>query len=60
MNTSHNNDKPQDPATRSRIDLEEPRQVLYWCGQLRCSESQLRDAVKRVGSTVARVEAYLR
>jgi hypothetical protein len=55
----HNDDKPHDPVIRSRIDVEEPKQVTYWCAQLRCSESQLRDAVSRVGSTVARVEAYL-
>jgi hypothetical protein len=60
MKMSHNDEKPQDTSTRSRIDLDEPRQVVFWCGQLRCSESQLRDAVNRVGTTVARVEAYLR
>jgi len=60
MGEHYTDDKPQDPATRSRIDLDEPRHVVFWCNQLRCSESQLRDAVNRVGTTVARVEAYLR
>lgn len=60
MMKKHDDRKVQEPATRSRIDLDDPKQVLAWCAQLRCSESQLRDAVNRVGSTVARVEAYLR
>jgi hypothetical protein len=60
MDRKHESGKPQPPSPRTRIDLDEPGQVVQWCAQLRCSESQLRDAVKRVGSTAARVEAYLR
>jgi hypothetical protein len=48
------------PTDRSRIDIKEPLHVRYWCGELRCTEGQLLDAVKRVGTTVARVQAYLR
>ena len=48
------------PADRARINVEEPQQVRYWCSQLRCTEGQLRDAVRRVGTAAVRVEAYLR
>ena len=55
------NDKDpwQDFAGRATIDLSEPAQVNFWCHKFRCSESQLRDAVERVGTAVARVEAFL-
>src|SRR5690348_2225821 len=48
------------PADRSRINVNEPYEVDYWCRRFGCSESRLRDAVKSVGVMVSDVERYLR
>jgi hypothetical protein len=47
------------PAQRSRIDLTNPSEVLYWCKQFGCSEQQLRQAVAQVGDSSAMVEQLL-
>ncbi len=46
-------------AQRSRINVNDAPEVRFWCSELRCTESQLRDAVRRVGATTVRVRAYL-
>ncbi len=43
-----------------RINLESRDEVKYWCGKLRCTAYQLRDAVRQVGALPSNVEAYLR
>src|SRR5687768_1837879 len=48
------------PTDRAKINLSEPLHVRFWCSELRCTEGQLRDAVRRVGTAVVRVEAFLR
>ena len=52
-------DRLRPMAQRSRINVNEPPEVRFWCSEFRCSESQLRDAVRRVGATTDRVRAYL-
>jgi hypothetical protein len=51
----------QPPATvdPTRINLQSTIAVNYWCQALRCSETQLRNAVLAVGTLPADVQAYL-
>jgi hypothetical protein len=47
------------PADRGLIDLDDPREVNWWCKQFECSEEQLRQAVQKVGNSAAKVEQLL-
>ena len=47
------------PALRSRIDMGNPSEVIYWRKQFGCSEQQLRQAVAQVGDSSAVVEQLL-
>ena len=47
------------PASRSLIEMDDPREVNWWCKQFGCSEEQLRLAVQRVGNSAAKVEQLL-
>ena len=47
------------PAQRSRIDMSNPSEVLYWAKQFGCSQDQLREAVAQVGTSSAMVEQLL-
>ena len=47
------------PAQRSRIDMSNPSEVMYWAKQFGCSEQQLRHAVAHVGDSSAMVEQLL-
>ncbi len=47
------------PAQRSRIDMSNPSEVMYWSKTFGCSEQQLRHAVERVGDSSAMVEQLL-
>ncbi|GAB3299876.1 DUF3606 domain-containing protein [Hymenobacter humi] len=51
----------QPPATvdPTRINLQSTIAVNYWCQAMRCSETQLRNAVLAVGTLPADVQAYL-
>jgi hypothetical protein len=44
---------------RKLISLEEPHEVRSWTESLKCSETQLRDAVKAVGNSAEAVREYL-
>lgn len=48
--------KPQDA---SKISLEEPYEVNWWCGKFNCTKEQLTAAVKAVGHSAKAVEKYL-
>ncbi|MGE5097801.1 MAG: DUF3606 domain-containing protein [Betaproteobacteria bacterium] len=48
------------PSDALRIDLRKSPDVHYWCAKLRCTESQLREAVGQVGPMPSNIEAYLR
>ncbi len=43
----------------SKINTSESYEVRYWCSKFHCSEDELRDAVKHVGSSSRQVEHYL-
>ncbi|MBG9388977.1 DUF3606 domain-containing protein [Caenimonas aquaedulcis] len=47
------------PADRSFIAIDDAREVQWWSKQFGCNEVQLREAVKRVGTTAANVEQLL-
>ena len=47
------------PAQRSRIDMSNPSEVMYWAKQFGCNEQQLREAVAQVGDSAAMVEQLL-
>lgn len=47
------------PAQRSRIDMSNPSEVMYWAKQFGCSPEQLHQAVEQVGDSSAVVEQLL-
>lgn len=47
------------PAQRNLIELDNPREVRWWAKRLGCNETQLREAVSRVGAQAAQVEQLL-
>ena len=47
---------PLDPG---RIKTMDPVELKYWCQQLKCSESQLKDALAKVGDHVTAVRNQL-
>lgn len=48
------------PQDRSRINLGEDYEVRYWTDKFGVSKSQLEEAVRKAGSSVAAVEEELR
>lgn len=44
---------------RKRINVNEPWEVNYWCGQFGCTEKQLRAAVTAVGVMADDVKRHL-
>lgn len=44
----------------SKINTSETYEVRYWCSKFSCSEDELKDAVKSVGSSASNVESYLK
>lgn len=45
--------------TRTRINLEEKRQVSYWTAALNVTEARLHAAVQAAGTSVEKVRAHL-
>jgi len=49
------------PRDRNRVDVNEDWELRYWSKKFGCTATELRDAVKSVGTTMAdKVEAYLK
>ena len=46
------------PADRSRVNVHEPWEVRWWCGEFSCSEQELRDAVRLVGVSAQAVRTH--
>lgn len=57
MSDDLNKKRPQDA---SKVNVNESWEVRYWCTKFGCTESQLRAAVKAVGVSAAKVQAYLK
>jgi uncharacterized protein DUF3606 len=47
------------PQDRSRINVNEPWELDYWCNELGVSPERLKEAVSRVGVMVADIRRYL-
>ena len=47
------------PDDRAKINLGQPWEVQYWTKELGCTESQLKEAIKKVGYSVTRVRENL-
>lgn len=47
------------PRDAAEISLKEPYEVRDWCDALKCTEAQLRAAVKAVGHSAAAVRRHL-
>lgn len=47
---------PKDPSS---IDINEERELRYWCDQFQCKPDELRVAVDAVGTSVQDVRIYL-
>ena len=49
------------PRDRNRVDVNEDWELRYWSKKFGCTATELRDAVKAAGTTMAdKVEAYLK
>ena len=48
------------PLDSKRIDIHDPGEVAYWCGALKCKKSELRAAVKAVGTSASKVRQWLK
>jgi hypothetical protein len=48
------------PRDRSRVNVNESWEVAYWCKEMRCTEADLRVAVKAAGVMVTDVRAWLK
>ena len=49
----------KDPLDGSKINLHEPYEVNYWCKKFKCTVTELQNAVHAVGTSKAKVQAYL-
>ena len=47
------------PEDATRINVNQPYEVAYWCNKFKCTEEQLRQAVGAVGVLVRNVRQYL-
>ena len=43
----------------TRIDVQDPRALRYWCEKLKASEAELRRAVDQVGPDADKVREHL-
>lgn len=48
------------PHDRSRVSLDQDYEVRYWTNELGCTEEQLREAVRKVGSSADAVRREVR
>jgi Protein of unknown function (DUF3606) len=52
--------KKRDYSDKTRIDLNQFYQVAYWKQRFGVSDEELEDAVRAVGTSVQKIEAYLK
>jgi len=53
------NKKITHPLDAKRIDINDPNEVRNWCKSFSCTESQLKTAVKAVGTSGSAVRKQL-
>jgi len=51
--------KIRGPRDRSRVNTDQDYELRYWTRELGVSEEQLKDAVRRVGSSADKVRQHL-
>lgn len=56
MPDDQSNFKPLDPG---RVNAMDPIELQYWCGELHCTDAELKDAVAKVGEHVTEVREQL-
>jgi hypothetical protein len=44
---------------RLKIDVRDPWELRWWCGQFGCSEAQLKAAIDAMGAIAGNVRKYL-
>lgn len=44
------------PRDRSRVNLDQEHEVRYWTKKFGCTEEELREAVRKVGSSAQAIE----
>jgi hypothetical protein len=49
--------KPLDPG---RVNTMHPLEMSYWCGEFKCTQDELEEAVAQVGEHVAAVRQFLK
>jgi AraC-like DNA-binding protein len=47
------------PKDRTKVNVNEPADIAYWCDKFGCSQTQLRTAVKVVGTSPNKVRTHL-
>ena len=52
--------KKKEPQDGSKISLREKYEVNSWCKKFGCTKGELQKAVKAVGDSSKKVQAYLR
>lgn len=52
--------KKRDYSEKTRIDMNQSYQVVYWKQRFGVSDEELEDAVRAVGTSVQKIEAYLK
>jgi hypothetical protein len=52
--------KKKRPQDASKVNIHEPWEVNYWCGEFNCTKVQLEAAVKSVGVSAEAVRRYLK
>ena len=45
-------------GTHEVIDVADPKNVIYWCTRLRCTDEELRFVVKHYGAKATDIEAF--
>jgi hypothetical protein len=50
---------PQTPASYSRVDITDARELSYWCERFHTTTDKLERAVRVAGVNTAAVEIYL-
>src|SRR4029453_8850050 len=52
--------KKRDYGDKTRIDMNQPYQMAYWKQRFGVSDQELEEAVHAVGTSVKKIEAYLK
>ena len=50
----------RDYSEKTRIDMNQSYQVAYWKQRFGVSDEEFKDAVRAVGTSVQKIEAYLK